>query len=223
MRDDPVALARVIRRLRPDVACVQEAPRFAYWRRDRRRLARETGLGIAVGRRPAGLELYAGARVALLHREHHLLTPVPGMHRRGLVLAVLDLGGVRLVAASVHLDLAAGPRLRHATEILASLDRVRSRFAAPVVVAGDINEEPGGAAWRLLATRFQDAYAVASHGGGPTYSAAEPRTRIDAVFADREIEVLRCGVPEAPELLGDYPAASDHRPLLAELRVSAFR
>jgi endonuclease/exonuclease/phosphatase family metal-dependent hydrolase len=219
MRDDRAALARVINRLEPDVVCVQEAPRFAFWLRKRRWLAREVSLGLAVRRRPAGLELYAGARTALLHRGHRLLSSVPGLHRRGLVTGLFEVGGVRLVVASVHLDLLGGPRLRHAEEIVKELERARERFDAPVVVAGDINEEPGGAAWDFLAEHFQDGYVVAPAGQGETYSSSVPRTRIDGVFADSGIEVLSCGVPDEPELLADYPHATDHRPILAELRV----
>jgi endonuclease/exonuclease/phosphatase family metal-dependent hydrolase len=219
MRDDRAALARVIRRLEPDVACVQEAPRFAFWLRKRRWLARKTSLGLAVRSRPAGLELYAGPRTALLHRQHRLLSPVPGMHRRGLVLGLLEVGGARLMAASVHLDLADRPRLQHAEEIVTELERARERFQAPVVLAGDINEEPGGATWDFLAKRFQDGFTTAPAGQGATYSAAVPLTRIDGVFADQGIEIVSCGVPDEPELLADYPNATDHRPLLAELRV----
>ncbi|GAB2803603.1 endonuclease/exonuclease/phosphatase family protein [Actinoallomurus bryophytorum] len=219
MRDDRAALARVINRLEPDVVCVQEAPRFAFWLRKRRWLAREVSLGLAVRRRPAGLELYAGRRTALLHRGHRLLSSVPGLHRRGLVMGLFDVGGVRLVVASVHLDLLGGPRLRHAEEIVKELERARERFDAPVVLAGDINEEPGGAAWDFLAEHFQDGYLVAPAGEGATYSSSAPRTRIDGVFADPGIEVLSCGVPDEPELLADYPDATDHRPILAELRV----
>jgi endonuclease/exonuclease/phosphatase family metal-dependent hydrolase len=219
MRDDRAALARVISRLEPDVVCVQEAPRFAFWLRKRRWLAREVALGLAVRRRPAGLELYAGERTALLHRGHRLLSSVPGLHRRGLVMGLFDVGGVRLVVASVHLDLLGGPRLRHAEEVVKELERARERFDAPVVVAGDINETPGGAAWNFLAEHFQDGYAVAPAGEGATYSSSVPRTRIDGVFADPGIEVLSCGVPDEPELLADYPDATDHRPILAELRV----
>jgi endonuclease/exonuclease/phosphatase family metal-dependent hydrolase len=219
MRDDRAALARVIRRLEPDIACVQEAPRFAFWLRKRRWLARRGALGLAVRERPAGLELYAGPRTALLHRGHHLLSPVPGMHRRGLVLGLFEVDGARLVAASVHLDLADGPRLRHAEEIVTELERVRERFRAPVVIAGDINEEPGGATWDFLSERFQDGFAAAPAGQGATYGSAVPLTRIDGVFADPGIEVLGCGVPDEPQLLADYPNATDHRPVLAELRV----
>ena len=39
------------------------------------------------------------------------------------------------------------------------------------------------------------------------------------MFADPGIEVVGCGVPDDPELLADYPYATDHRPVLAELRV----
>jgi endonuclease/exonuclease/phosphatase family metal-dependent hydrolase len=89
----------------------------------------------------------------------------------------------------------------------------------PVVLAGDVNEEPGGATWDYLSERFQDGFAAAPAGQGATYSSSVPRTRIDGVFADAGVEIVGCGVPDEPELLADYPLASDHRPLLAELRV----
>lgn len=215
MRDDRVALARVIRGQRPDVVCVQEAPRFFGWRRKRRWLARRAALAPAVSRRPAGLEVYAGPRARTLHREHHLLSPVPKMHRRGLAVGVFEVGGARLIAASVHLDLADAPRLTHAEEILSTLDRVRQEYDAPVVIAGDINEQPGGDTWNLLSAKLQDAYATAPAGGELTFSAANPRRRIDGVFADPAIEVLSCGVPDDPGNV--FAQASDHRPLLAEL------
>jgi endonuclease/exonuclease/phosphatase family metal-dependent hydrolase len=220
MRDDRTALARVIGGLRPDIVCAQEAPRLLRWRRGRRWLAEATGLAPVLLERPAGLELYAGPRAAVLHREHHLLSPVPGMHRRGLVLGEFEVAGARLVVACVHLDIADVPRRRHAAEVVELLER---RFAAPVVVAGDINEEPGGATWEYLCGRLRDAWAIAPSGEEYTHSAADPVRRIDGVFADRRIEVIGCGVPDAPELLAAYPAASDHRPVLAELRVRANR
>jgi endonuclease/exonuclease/phosphatase family metal-dependent hydrolase len=221
MRDDPEAIARILRGLRPDILCVQEAPRFGRWRRGRNLLASGAGLAPVVGERAAGLELCTGPHVMVLHREHHLLAREPGLHRRGLALAVLEIGGARLIAASVHLDLASAPRLRHVEELVARLERVHAEFRAPVVVAGDVNEEPGGAAWGLLAGHFRDAYAAAPHGQAMTFSSSRPRRRIDGVFAGPGIEVVRCGVPDDPELLADYPRATDHRPVLAELRLKA--
>nr|WP_083733483.1 endonuclease/exonuclease/phosphatase family protein [Actinomadura sp. CNU-125] len=153
-------------------------------------------------------------------REFHLLGPEPDLHRRGLAVAVLEIGGARFVAASTHLDLAAEPRRRHVREILDLLDRARERYGAPVVLAGDVNEEPGGPAWSLLAGRLRDGHAVAPAGEAATFSARNPRRRIDGVFADPDVDVVGCGVPGdeiAPT--ADYAAATDHRPVMAELRL----
>ncbi|WP_131743100.1 endonuclease/exonuclease/phosphatase family protein [Actinomadura roseirufa] len=221
LRDDPAAVARVVRAIRPDVLCLQEVPRFRGWRARRRALAADCGMTVAAGRRACGLAVLAAPGVRPVRREFHLLSRAPGLHRRGLAVAVLDLaGGRRLIAASTHLDLVEGPRLRHTGEILDLLDRARRRYGAPVVLAGDINEEPGGPSWALLAGRFQDGYAVAPDGGELTFPARGPNRRIDGVFADAGIGVAGCGVPggdAAPE--ADYVLATDHLPLRADLRL----
>ncbi|MFI0349798.1 endonuclease/exonuclease/phosphatase family protein [Actinomadura sp. 9N407] len=218
LRDDPAAVTRVIRGLRPDVVCLQEVPRLPGWRRKRRRLARSCDLSVAAGRRAAGLAVLAGPRARVVHSEFHLLSRIPGLHRRGLAVAVLDLGTEGpLIAASTHLDLRDDPRRAHTAEVIGLLDRVRAAYPAPVVLAGDINEEPGGASWSLLTGRFRDAHAAAPSGEAATFSARNPRRRIDGVFTDPEIEVIACGVPADPDLAADYPQATDHRPLLAQL------
>ncbi|TDD73568.1 endonuclease/exonuclease/phosphatase [Actinomadura darangshiensis] len=218
LRDDPAAVARVVRGIAPDVLCVQEVPRSWGWRLQRRRLARAVGLRIAAGRRACGLAVLAAPHVRRVAREFHLLTPDPDLHRRGLAIAVLEAGGARFIAASTHLDLKDGPRVRHVREILAHLDRVRDRHGAPVVLAGDVNEEPGGDAWSALADRFQDGYEAARAGEELTFSARDPRRRIDAVFADPAVRVTACGVP--PGNADDYARATDHRPVVADLELS---
>ncbi|MFG1999910.1 endonuclease/exonuclease/phosphatase family protein [Spirillospora sp. NPDC048911] len=218
LRDDPAAVARVVRALRPDVLCLQEVPRFWFWRWQRRRLARACGLRIAAGRRACGLAVFTAPRVRRVGRRFHLLTRVPGIHRRALAIAALEIDGTRLIAASTHLDLYDDPRRAHTAEVIAHLDRARRRYGAPVVVTGDINEEPGGPCWTMLCDGRQDAWAVAPAGEELTFSARAPRRRIDGVFADPGIEVIGCGVPADPSITADYPRATDHRPVLAELR-----
>lgn len=219
LRDDPDAVARVVRALRPDVLCLQEVPRFGNWWWQRRRLARACGMRMAAGRRACGLAVFTAPRVERVAREFHLLTRVPDLHRRALAVAVLRVDGTPLIAASTHLDLAGEPRLRHVGEILALLERAKARHRAPLVLTGDVNEEPDGPAWGRLAHRFQDAHAVAPEGDALTFSAAAPARRIDGVFADRGVGVLGCGVPTDPVLQADYPEATDHRPVLARLDV----
>ncbi|GGV05087.1 hypothetical protein GCM10010182_24600 [Actinomadura cremea] len=220
LRDDPAAVARVVRAVRPDVLCLQEVPRFWGWRGKRRALARESGTVVAAGRRACGLAVLAAPHVRRTAREFHLLVPEPDLHRRALAVAVLEAGGARFIAASTHLDLAAEPRRRHVLEVLEHLDRARERYGAPVVLAGDVNEEPGGPAWSLLADRLRDGHAVAPAGEAATFPARAPRRRIDGVFADPEVEIVGCGVPgDAIAPTADYAAATDHRPVMADLRL----
>lgn len=216
LRDDEDAVVGVLTGLVPDIVCLQEVPRFPLQVRHRRRLARRCGFTMVPGRRQAGLAVMLGERAQLIGAEYHLLTRVPRLHLRALAIAAVEVDGTRLVAASTHLDLAAEPRRAHVGEVLGLLDAARRRFQAPVVLTGDINEEPEGLAWGMLAKAFQDGWAVAPAGEGDTYSAREPVKRIDGVFADHGITVTGCGVPVG-EVAAGYPAATDHRPVQADL------
>jgi endonuclease/exonuclease/phosphatase family metal-dependent hydrolase len=49
----------------------------------------------------------------------------------------------------------------------------------------------------------------------PTYSCADPRRRIDAIFTDPRITVVAYQVPDTPVAR----RASDHFPVVADLRL----
>ena len=74
------------------------------------------------------------------------------------------------------------------------------------LVGADVNEEPGGPAWTVLAEGKVDAAA----GLGPTFSVASPRRRIDGLFVGPRLRVVACQVVECGPV-------SDHKPILAEL------
>ncbi|GII59979.1 hypothetical protein Skr01_00640 [Sphaerisporangium krabiense] len=215
MYDDTAALARVITAMAPDVLCVQEAPRFGRWRRRRAELARSAGLRVVAGRRFGGVAVLAAPGIRVLHAESHLLRPFAGLERRGVAMAVVAHAGMRVTAVSVHLDLHAAARLCHAVEIMRLVRPVSLRYGAPVVIAGDLNERPGDPVWAYLTRGLADCYALAPRGEGLTYSAREPRDRLDAVLAGEGLAVRSCGGVEAP--VADLRAASDHLPVVAEL------
>lgn len=216
LRDDPAAVAAVIRACRPDVVAVQEAPRFLRWRSKRAALARTSGLVVATADRPAGLMVMTSIAVTVKSTAFSLLPKSPKLHQRGVCSATVELRGSRWTIASVHLSLDAEERSRHLGPLWSTLDQGN----APLVVAGDINERPTGAVWKRMAARLQDAYVVAPDGPGHTYSSRRPHKRIDAVFADSSIEVVSChAVHAAPGLdAATLAAASDHLPVLAVLR-----
>jgi endonuclease/exonuclease/phosphatase family metal-dependent hydrolase len=208
LRRGTALVADVIRACDPDVVCVQEAPRFLFWRRKCRDLAERSGLRIVTGGRPAGaMLLLARPSLRVVARRDVKLPWHPPKHRRGLAIGTFDVGGREVVVASAHLSLDPAERLRQGRQVL----DVLAAFAAPVVLAGDMNDNAGDATWALLAGTLTDAWAAAPVGDGLTSTAAHPHKRIDGVFVDRRLRVVSCGVPDVPGLV----EASDHRPLVA--------
>jgi endonuclease/exonuclease/phosphatase family metal-dependent hydrolase len=88
----------------------------------------------------------------------------------------------------------------------------------PVVLCGDFNALPSSPVCRRLRTRVDDAQIeLENHRPRRTFFGRFPTARIDHVFVDPAIEVLDIEVPDT-ELAR---VASDHLPLIVELRVSA--
>jgi endonuclease/exonuclease/phosphatase family metal-dependent hydrolase len=210
LRDDGAAVARVIRDARPDVVCIQEAPRFLRWRSRCAGLARRSGLVTVGGGRSAAANLLLSTLAVEVESSRDVLFSKDArLHQRGAAIAVLRLGDARVAVAGTHLDLVEAPRLRHIAELEQALDE-HVPDGVPTVVAGDINDRPGSPVWQRLTERRVDAVPA---GDGFTYSAAQPRRRIDGVFADAALRIVSAEVLDSP----DVRVASDHRPVLVEL------
>lgn len=221
LRDDRQALARVIRACAPDIALLQEAPRFFRWRKAAAWLARESGLvTVTGGATTAGPLILSSLRPHVLRTEELLLPRTPGLHQRGLAAAALRIGGARLTVLSCHLSLNA--RERHAQAGLL-LERLTAIAEPCAVVGGDLNDRPDGPAFTRLTAQLQDAWAAKPWGGEFTSTPSNPHQRIDAVFATHGVEVLGCGVPRGLRGVSDADlrAATDHLPVLAALRIPA--
>lgn len=210
LRDERPAAIRVLRELNADVVCVQEAPRFFRWRSKNAALAREAGLLYVGGGRTAnGVAMLAAHRVDVSSVIEYRLSRTPRQIRRGVVAARIHKAGAWCTVASVHLGLDADERPRHRREILSLVNR----YESPVtILAGDINETPDMPTWQALAAEFTDAGAERN---GPTFSARNPRRRIDGVFVRGPAVIQDCWVVAGP----DAEVASDHRPVVADLEV----
>ena len=210
LRDDRAAVVDVIRSADPDVVCLQEVPRFCRWRSRLAALARDTGLLYVTGGRPTGgVALLAHLRVSVTDAREGRLSKHPRLHQRGVAAAVVSRYGARLLVASTHLGLDAAERQVHAGELLTLLNQVDAPHA---LIAGDLNERPDGPAWQVLRVgRLRDL----GPGSGPTFPAAGPRKRIDALLGSPRLEVRDYRV-----LSGSAAErASDHRPVLAVVDV----
>src|SRR3954462_10906988 len=137
LRDNPHALIRMIRTLRPDVLFVQEAPRFLRAQSKLAALARESSLVLAAGGKPAaGVAVLVDMRMEVTNPRSLLLSKQDGLHQRGLAVATLALRDRRWVAAGLHLGLDGQELSQHATEIVRHLSAVTHA----VVIGGDFNE-----------------------------------------------------------------------------------
>lgn len=215
---DATAVRDVIRESDPDVVAIQEPCRYLTGgRRRMRALAAATGTVCVI---PGGSPFGAYTTALLVARRHEGSV----VRRRGRPLswrwwrrrdlrawptrrgsALVDLGDV--VVVSVHLGLDARERLDHCAEVARLVERAG---AARCVVAGDLNEEPGGPAWQALGTLLHDAVPDAP---GLTFSAPKPRRRIDGVLVGDGFEVISSRVLRTPAAL----RGSDHLPLLVEV------
>jgi endonuclease/exonuclease/phosphatase family metal-dependent hydrolase len=230
LKDDGSAVARVIRAVRPDVACLQEVPRHPFSGHRIGQLADSCQLLWPGGASSAsgGTVILTSMRVDQRAAQSGRL-PVSGTFTRGrgYAAAVLALpGGPSVTVASVHLGLQSQERERHAQLLL---DQIRAFGPAPYVVAGDLNEPPGSPAWRVLEGAVRDAAARAEVSVGttaataPTYPARAPRRRIDAVLVSPGLVVhsVRVVGPDDGVAAADLLAASDHLPVIADLELAA--
>jgi endonuclease/exonuclease/phosphatase family metal-dependent hydrolase len=207
--DDAHLAARLVRAVAPDVLCLQEVPRRLLAGRRLRGFARRCGLRTAGSHRGSGgTTILVSDRVRLLDASHHRLSVRWPDRTRGWARARVALpAGVEVTVVSLHLSLRPPERERHVTAVLDALGDVD-----PLVVAGDLNEQDDGAAWRRL-DRPGRLRLVAPD--GPTYPARSPRRRLDVVFASPSLHVLPPTPVAVPEAV--WPLASDHRAVWVDL------
>lgn len=210
---DLVRIADVLRSLNADVIALQEVD-------DR---TERTG-GVDQVRALAGLLGYRGVhgphrsyqgghygnavltRLSIRSTTTHPIPPASGSALAVLeVEVVTEAGPVSVV--SVHLAGSPDERMAQA-DVLTELFAHRSY---PVVLAGDFNGRPDDAVVVALGRRW----TILSKSGAPlTYPADEPDREIDFIMIQRE-SALR----PVRHVVAHEPFASDHRPLVADLRL----
>jgi endonuclease/exonuclease/phosphatase family metal-dependent hydrolase len=211
-RDGEPGIAAVLRSLQPDLVLLTESgPR---WRL--RGLARSLDMRAAADpwsplRRRVKNAVLARPPWRVGGRRLVRFSRSARFYPRGVLVARVEAGRARVWAAAVHLGLHPRERRGHAEELLGAV----GDLVGPVLIGGDLNERPGGRAVALIGDRYEDAWLVAGDVAGETFPAEEPTARIDYLFVSREVRVERAMVPPTPEVR----AASDHRPVVADVEV----
>jgi endonuclease/exonuclease/phosphatase family metal-dependent hydrolase len=206
---DLAAAGRVLGALTPDIACVVEGPGSGRLRT----LARSAGLEVAAraGRRGTGTAVLVAPDVLVRASSRVPLTTPKDVPTRVATHAIVSLHGLGLSVTAVQFGLRPEVRrtnLDELTTFLRSID-------LPSVIGCDCNESVRSPVAAALASTYQDGFAVAGTGAGPTYPTADPSTRQDYVFVDPDLVVLAARVGAGP----DVDRASHHRPVVVDLDV----
>lgn len=255
-------LNRELRRLAPDLVAFQEVCYPDRWHQ-LAELVAGTGTGLHTAHQaevlnylPPDADRYGGTAVATRwpHRTVEVLgeRPPEGSDDHAWTLAVSvqvpDLGELLLIVPTTawRLD-AEAARERQAVQV-ADLD-ARHRRRLPTIIAGDLNAGPEAASIRFLSglqtlngrsVHYHDAWAVAGHGSGHTWTVDNPvaaaeidrlvgqpghRRRIDYVFVGsaHAHPQARTRIMSA-RLVGDHPVdgvwLGDHAGVLADLNLT---
>jgi endonuclease/exonuclease/phosphatase family metal-dependent hydrolase len=146
------------------------------------------------------------SRLPIVEWENHVLPP--GAEPRSAAAARVRLSnGSEVVVVGIHFYATEGQRLAQARTVY----ELFAEEPAPVLLAGDFNSRPGSPVMELLERAWTNPDKGADRF---TFDSVEPSREIDFILyrpGDR-FEVVLMDVL-------DEPMASDHRPLVLELRM----
>lgn len=205
--------ARAIRRMDADVVAVQEADSATH-RSGGRYVLGELAARTSMHPVFAPAISFDGGKygIGVLCREKPLASHYRALPGREEARALLVVEFESYVYCCTHLSLTEEDRMRSLPIICDEAAKARK----PFFIAGDMNAHPDEAFIRALQARFR----LLTRPDRPTYPADKPRETIDyiAVYAPG---------PGSHALVGsqvwDEPAASDHRPVTADVVLAPQR
>ena len=211
-------IADVINAARPDLVGLQEVDRGVKRTEGKDEIA-ELGAMTRMEYAFAPNLDYQGGKygVAILSRfpiknsEHRMFENKRESERRGMLRVEVEVDGKRIHFVTTHLDYQfEDGRLFETEQMLKFLEGVKG----PLIVVADLNDVPAGSAYKLMRTKFDDAWVSSgAPGDGFSYPADKPVKRIDHIF-------YRSGAgTRAKKSWVIETLASDHIPVMAELQI----
>jgi endonuclease/exonuclease/phosphatase family metal-dependent hydrolase len=211
-------IADVINRERPDLVGLQEVDRGVRRTEGKDEIVELSKLTQMEFAFAPNLDYQGGKYgVAILSRwpikntVHRMFENKRESERRGMLLVEIEVDKKILNFVTTHLDYQfEDGRLFETEQLISFLDGVKG----PMFVVADLNDVPDGSAYKLMRTKFDDAWVTSrAKGDGFSYPADKPVKRIDHIFY-RTGERIRAKKAWVVATL-----ASDHVPVVAELEI----
>jgi endonuclease/exonuclease/phosphatase family metal-dependent hydrolase len=144
----------------------------------------------------------------------------PALEARGAIWVEIEFAGQKLQCINTHLGLLGKERMRQVKALLGKEWLSHPDCRSPVLLCGDFNALSTFPVYQVLRRRFDEVQEkLAEHKPLNTFCGRYPVVRLDYIFIDKNIEVLKVEVPEN-ELVR---VASDHMPLIADLQLEPRR
>jgi endonuclease/exonuclease/phosphatase family metal-dependent hydrolase len=211
-------IADVINQQRPDLVGLQEVDRNVKRTEGKDEIAELAALTHMEFAFAPNLDYQGGKYgVAILSRlpikatVHRMFENRREAERRGMLKVEVDAGGKTINFVTTHLDYQfEDGRLFETEQLLQFLDGLKGNL----IVVADLNDVPEGSAYKLMRTRFDDAWITSrTKGDGFSYPADKPVKRIDHIF-HRKGDRITASTAWVVETL-----ASDHVPVVAEIQI----
>lgn len=200
-------MAAAVAAERPDVVLLNETGYLGF---RLRRFARRVEMQLASGTglfRPIPNAVLVRSPWRLIRHQVEIFPRSRKTVRRGMVVAVAGRAGQRLALAALHLGLSGPERVEQARFLT---DRLAGTH--PMILGGDLNEEPHAPAASWIRERYWDA--AGEQDPGLTFPGLDPGARIDYLFVSEGVRVERAWVGG-----GLFVRLSDHLPVLADLTI----
>lgn len=224
-------IARLLRRLRPDIVALQEVDESSHWNKHINLLdylqanAAYSHAFMGVHNRRAGNKELAYGNAILSHHSIHSTETVPfgtrTLGEKGYVFAQVKVGDTVIPVINLHLDYRSRRiRTEQVERIIEDLDarsrKLNGALRMAPIIFGDFNtssKRSRDAVQHLLThVRKHTDYRIHPE-GGRTFPAHFPRWGFDFFFVPPKYEVTSCRV------IRSY--VSDHRPVLMQIRLPA--
>ena len=215
-RRDPERILTVLREINADIIALQEADeRFG----DRASVIAKTAIDethwkiVPVAKRPRSIGWHGNA--LLIRKSYGVLKAqpivLPDLEPRGAVQADIDVDGVRIRIAGMHLDISGLRRRAQIRTILQQMDACEPR--CPTVLMGDFNQ--WGNRTGAMREFARDWHVLET---GLSFPSHRPIARLDRIVTSDDWGCLEQHVHHSPHAA----KASDHLPIVAELELPKY-
>ena len=151
------------------------------------------------------------SRLPIRNTVHRMFENKRETERRGMLQTEIEIDRSTVTFVTTHLDYQYEyGRLFETEQLMKFLEPVKG----PLIVVADLNDVPEGSSYRLIRTKFDDAWVTSrAKGDGFSYPADNPMKRIDHIFY-RTGDRVRAKKSWVVSTL-----ASDHMPVAAEIEI----